>query len=111
MVSLKFNLPLDVDADIVREVMMEAMQGQEGVLDKPAPSVTLEAFNEVILTFSASCYVASPRQVSGMRSELMFQMLGALRRRDIKPRSVPPQQGASANVPVGQVVPVPPATT
>src|SRR5690606_39237640 len=78
VVSLRFNMPLDVDADAVREIMMTAMTEQEEVLENPAPSVTLEAFNEAALTFSASCYVISPRHASRMRSELMFKILGAL---------------------------------
>ncbi|HUH40824.1 MAG TPA: mechanosensitive ion channel domain-containing protein, partial [Castellaniella sp.] len=88
VVSLKFNMPLDVDAGTVREIMMAAVLAQEGVLDKPAPSVTLDAFSELALTFSASCYVSSPRQVGSMRSALMFDILEGLRKHDIKPRSI-----------------------
>lgn len=88
VVSLKFNMPLDVDAGMVREIMMAAMVGQENVLDRPAPSVSLEAFSEATLTFSASCYVTSPRHAAGVRSELMFEMLSALRRHDLKPQPI-----------------------
>ena len=94
VVSIKFNMPLDVDAGTVREIMMEAMLAQESVLDKPAPAVTLDAFSELALTFSASCYVSSPRQVGSMRSTLMFDILEGLRKHDIKLRSIARQKNA-----------------
>lgn len=96
VVSLKFNMRLDVDADVVRDIMMVAMLAQQDVLDKPAPSVMLEAFSELSLTFSASCYVNSPRNAGRMRSELMFDILSALRKRDIKLQPVPPSVDPTA---------------
>lgn len=84
LVSLKFNMALDVNADAVREVMMSAMQGHPDVLNEPAPVVTLEAFSEATLTFSASCSVNSPRHAGTVRSDLMFQILSDLRKQDLK---------------------------
>lgn len=107
VVTLKFNMPLDVNAQAVREIMMDAIRGQPAVLGDPAPSVTLEAFSEAALTFSATCYVISPRHAGKVRSELMFEILGALRKRDIKLHSLPPAEPA-ASVPTGAGAPAPP---
>ncbi|MDX3894950.1 DUF3772 domain-containing protein [Pusillimonas sp.] len=106
VVTLKFNMPLDVNADLVRDIMKTAMDTQPEVLDKPAPTVTLETFNEAVLTFSASCYVSSPRHVGTVRSELMFKILGALRKRDIKMQAIPPVDD-TASVPTGSAAPPP----
>lgn len=111
VVSIKFNMPLDVNADVVRDVMMAAMLAQQEVLDKPAPSVILETFNEAALTFSASGYVTSPRDVSRVRSDLMFEILGALRKRDIKLRVLPAPTDAATRVPGSSAAPMPPDTT
>ncbi|MBP6019940.1 MAG: mechanosensitive ion channel family protein [Burkholderiaceae bacterium] len=112
VVSLKFNMPLNVNADVVRDIMMAAMLEQPDILDKPAPLVMLEAFSELTLTFSATCYVISPRNVSRMRSELMFQILGALRKRDIKLQPMPPPSADVAMpAPTGGAAPTPPDTT
>jgi small-conductance mechanosensitive channel len=101
VVSVKFNMPLNVHADVVREIMMGAMLAHEEVLDKPAPTVTLETFNEAALTFSASCYVISPRTAGTVRSRLMFEILGALRRQDIKLHPIPPPPAAVPPSPAG----------
>ncbi|TFL11524.1 mechanosensitive ion channel family protein [Pusillimonas caeni] len=106
VVTLKFNMPLDVNADLVRDIMKTAMDTQPEVLHKPAPTVTLETFNEAVLTFSASCYVSSPRQVGTVRSELMFKILSALRKRDIKMHAIPPVDD-TASVPTSSAAPPP----
>ena len=50
------------------------------MLDDPAPSVTLkEGIQGGTLTFLAIGYVSSPRQVSGVRSDVLFSILDALR--------------------------------
>lgn len=110
VVLIKFNTPLDVNADVVRDIMMAAMRAQHDVLDKPAPLVTLEAFSEATLTFSATCYVISPRQASRMRSELMFDILGALRKRDITLQVLPPSTDSELSPPASSTAPTPPAS-
>ncbi len=83
VVNLKFNMAVGVNADAVRDIMQEAMVQQRDVLDKPAPSVMLDGFNETSLAFSASCCVNSPRNASRVRSELMFEILSQLRQADL----------------------------
>lgn len=83
VVSLKFNMDVGVNADAVRDIMLNAMAHQDDVLDKPAPSVTLDGFNETSLAFSASCYINSPRNRSRVRSALMFEILRKMRQADL----------------------------
>ena len=79
VVTVKFNLPVDTDAAAVRDMMMASMEAQSEVLEKPAPSVTLDGFTATSLVFSASCFVNSPRSAARMRSEITFDILARLR--------------------------------
>jgi small-conductance mechanosensitive channel len=45
----------------------------------PAPSVTLENLDAGSMTFSCIAYVNSPRDVSNVKSELLFETLDRLR--------------------------------
>ena len=78
-VLLRLPAPLDTDARRMRALILQAFQAHEGVLDSPAPSVTLEGIQSGTLTFLAIGYVSSPRQAAGVRSEVLFAILEALR--------------------------------
>ncbi|WP_412461465.1 DUF3772 domain-containing protein [Pseudomonas sp. SC11] len=79
VVGVTLTLPLDTDAGRVRELLLQAFQEHEGILDAPAPSVTFKDLTASGMLISASGYVASPRQVGGARSDLLFTILGRLR--------------------------------
>jgi small-conductance mechanosensitive channel len=78
-VLLRLPAPLDTDARRMRALILQAFEAHEGVLDTPAPSVTLEGIQSGTLTFLAIGYVSSPRQIGGVRSDLLFAILDALR--------------------------------
>ena len=78
-VLLRLPAPLDTDARRMRALILQAFEAQEAMLDDPAPSVTLEGIQGGTLTFLAIGYVSSPRQVSGVRSDVLFSILDALR--------------------------------
>ncbi len=78
-VLLRLPAPLDTDAPRMRELILQAFHAHESVLDMPEPSVTLEGIQSGTLTFLAIGYVGNPRQISGVRSDLLFAILGALR--------------------------------
>lgn len=77
-VSLRVPAPLDVDVLRMREVLLQCLQAHDQVLPEPAPAVTLEGVVDGTLVFVASGAVASPRLVSGVRSQLWFALLQAL---------------------------------
>lgn len=79
LVSVQFNMPLDADADAVHTVVHDTIVQHPDVLENPAPTVSLQGFNESSLTFSASCHVGSPRSAAHVRSALMFEILRNLR--------------------------------
>ncbi|WP_404300282.1 DUF3772 domain-containing protein [Alicycliphilus denitrificans] len=78
-VLLRLPAPLDADARRLRALVLQAFEAHPDILETPAPSVTLEGIQNGTLTFLAIGYVGSPRQVSGVRSELLFAILDALR--------------------------------
>lgn len=78
-VLLRLPAPLDTDARRLRELILQAFETHPDILEAPAPSVTLEGIQSGTLTFLAIGYVGSPRQVSGVRSDMLFAILEALR--------------------------------
>ncbi|WP_225783858.1 DUF3772 domain-containing protein [Xenophilus sp. Marseille-Q4582] len=74
-VLIRLPLPLNTDAHRVRELMLAACTGHPGVLQAPAPSLTLEGIENGMLIFQAIAYVSSPRVAGGVRSDLLFTML------------------------------------
>ena len=79
VVGITLTLPLETDANRVREVLLKAFKEHEAVLDAPATSVTFKDLTSAGMVIGVSGYVAGPRQVSGARSDLLFTILGQLR--------------------------------
>ena len=79
VVGITLTLPLETDANRVREVLLKAFKEHEAVLDAPATSVTFKDLTTSGMVIGVSGYVAGPRQVSGARSDLLFTILGQLR--------------------------------
>lgn len=76
VVSIKLPVPLPVDAEQVRSLMLAALQANESVAQSPAPSVSLEGVDSAgNLLFSGTCYVNSPRLSYATRSAILFDML------------------------------------
>ncbi|AIR88253.1 DUF3772 domain-containing protein [Pseudomonas cremoricolorata] len=83
VVGITLTLPLDTDANKVRELLLTAYHEHEGILDAPAPSVSFKDITAAGMVLAVSGYVAGPRQVSGARSDLLFTILGRLREEGI----------------------------
>ncbi|WP_323114913.1 DUF3772 domain-containing protein [Pseudomonas guariconensis] len=79
VVGITLTLPLETDANKVRELLLTAFREHEAILDAPASSVTFKDLTASGMVLSVSGYVSSPRQVSGARSDLLFTVLGRLR--------------------------------
>jgi len=78
-VLLRLPAPLDTDARRMRALILQAFHAHEDILENPAPSVTLEGVQSGTLTFLAIGYVSSPRNAAGVRSDVLFAILDALR--------------------------------
>ncbi len=78
-VQIKLPMPLDTDAGKVRALMLEIMNAHPETLDTPASFVRLEDLDAGSMTFNCVAYVNSPREASGVKSELLFEILEQLR--------------------------------
>ena len=77
--KITLPMPLDTDAGKVRELVLEVLCGHPGTLLTPAPYVLLENLDAGSMTFNCVAYVGSPRDVAGVKSELLFELLERLR--------------------------------
>jgi potassium-dependent mechanosensitive channel len=77
--TLSLTFPLKTDPEQVRDLLLGAFHDHEGILDKPAPSVTFADLTPTGMTLSVTGYVASPRVAGGVKSDLLFAILRRLR--------------------------------
>lgn len=84
LVKIVLPMPLSTDADLVRELLLEAFREHPAILDAPAPNVTLDGIDKGQMIFNATGFVATPRQAGGVRSALLFGILRRLRQLDIR---------------------------
>lgn len=113
-VLIRLPMPLSTDAQRVRDLILAACRAHEGVLETPAPSLTLEGIENGLLIFQAIAYVASPRLAGGVRSDLLFVILDELKKASL-PLAVPtmvmtataPEAPATPAVPSSPASPIP----
>ncbi|MGE8689765.1 MAG: DUF3772 domain-containing protein [Achromobacter sp.] len=96
LVQIKLPMPLSIDAEHVRELMLQAFADHEDVLDAPAPNVFLDGIEGGHLVFNAKGYVSSPRAAYGVRSALLFTVLKRLHDAGLEVSSPPTMLLASA---------------
>jgi small-conductance mechanosensitive channel len=89
LVQIKLPMPLDTDTERVRDLLLQAFEQHDEVLETPAPKVFLDGFDNGNLVFNATGYVVSPRQSYGVKSALLFTVLANLREAGL-PMSKPP---------------------
>ena len=87
-VQIKLPMPLDTDADKARQLMLEAFHNHATVLEKPAPNVQLTNVDASAMYFVATGYVRNPRDASGVKSDLLFEIVRTLREAEL-PMSSP----------------------
>lgn len=100
-VLIRLPMPLTSDAPRVRDLMLQACREHEGVLETPAPSLTLEGIEGGLLVFQAIAYVSSPRLAGSVRSDLLFTILERLHA-----AGIPLAPYAAAPAPVAAAAPL-----
>ena len=78
-VSFKLPMPLDTDANRARAIILDALNEHDVTLGAPAPLVQLDSIDANCMVFSAYAYTNSPRDASGVKSDLLFRILERLR--------------------------------
>ncbi len=79
MVQIKLPMPLATDTQKTRAVLLEAFLVHPGVLESPKPTVQLDGIDGLHLIFNATGFVSSPRASSGVKSDLLFDVMERLR--------------------------------
>jgi small-conductance mechanosensitive channel len=77
-VQIKLPMPLDTDADKVRDLITAVFVEQEEILHTPAAMVYLDGIENDRLIFNAIAYVDSPRVAYIVRSRVLYEVLGRL---------------------------------
>lgn len=83
-------MPLDTDAERVRELIPTTLHEHVAVLDEPEPAVRLDSVDTGAMHFSVIGYLSSPREVVGTRSDLLLSIPQA-----------PPRGARAADSPAG----------
>jgi len=83
LVQIKLPMPLDTDTERVRDLLLQAFEQHDDVLETPQPKVYLDGFDNGNLVFNATGYVVSPRQSYAVKSALLFRVLKELRDADL----------------------------
>ena len=83
VVTIQLTFPLDIDPVKVREILLEVYQENERILDTPEPSVSFKDLTPAGIVLSVTGNVAGQRQISGAKSDLLFDILTRLRKEGI----------------------------
>lgn len=84
--QVKFVLRVanDADAAEVRKLILEQIGANPGVMRDPAPSVYLTNVSDGALDFTVIAAIASARQATGIKSDLLFALVAELKARGVK---------------------------
>jgi len=83
VVTIQLTFPLDIDPVQVRELLLDVYRENERILETPEPSVSFKDLTPAGIVLSVTGNVASQRQISGAKSDLLFDILTRLRKEGI----------------------------
>ncbi len=83
VVTITLTFPLNIDPVRVRELLLEVYNENERILETPEPSVSFKDLTAQGIILSVTGNVASQRQISGAKSDLLFDILTRLRKEGI----------------------------
>ena len=107
-VRILLPMPLDTDADQARQLMLDALKSHPSTLGAPAPAVRLDKIDASAMTFSITSYVRSPRDVTSVKSDILFDILARLRAANL-PLSTPTSMVVRNLGPLGEDSPAAPS--
>ncbi len=81
--TITLTFPLDIDPQQVRQLLLDVYNENERILENPEPSVSFKDLTTSGIVLSVTGNVASPRQVSGAKSDLLFDILTRLRKEGV----------------------------
>ena len=83
-VAFKLPMPLDTDAAQARQLILDVLNAHPSTLETPAPYVLMDSVDATNMVFSAYAFTRSPREVAGVKSDLLFAVLARLREQNLR---------------------------
>lgn len=81
--TITLTFPLDINPEQVRDLLLDVYNDNERILENPEPSVSFKDLTPAGIVLSVTGNVASPRQVAGAKSDLLFDILTRLRKEGV----------------------------
>lgn len=88
-IQIQFSVPIDSDADRVRQLVAEAFEAEPAVLGDPEPAIFIDAVADGRIAFNCFAHVGSPRDAYPARSAILFALLGRFRAEGIEVGTIP----------------------
>ncbi|QAY78332.1 DUF3772 domain-containing protein [Sphingosinicella sp. BN140058] len=88
-IQIQFSVPIDSDADRVRQLVAEAFEAEPTVLADPAPAIFIDAVADGRIAFNCFAHVGSPRDAYPARSAILFALLARFRAEGIEVGTIP----------------------
>lgn len=82
-VQIQFSVPIEADADKVREIVLDAYAAEEAIFDEPAPSIFIDSITDGRIVFNSFAHVSGPRAAYSARSNVYLAVLRRLREEHI----------------------------
>ncbi|WP_238481105.1 DUF3772 domain-containing protein [Dyella telluris] len=82
-VQIRLPMPLSSDASKVRQIIFDILRNHTVTLNTPSPSVTLDSIDAGSMMFVCTAYVSNPREVSTVKSDLLFEIVDRLRKANL----------------------------
>ncbi len=87
--QIQFSVPIETDADKVREIVLATYADEPAVLAEPAYSLFIDSIADGRIFFNSFAHVASPRAAYGARSNVFTVLLRRFRDEGIEIGTVP----------------------
>ena len=87
-IQIQFSIPLGTDAKRIRDMVLEVIHAEEGVLNEPEPAVFIDGIADDRILINCFAHVSSPRAVYRTRSNILMELLDRLRLNDVDTRTV-----------------------
>ena len=74
-VQIQFSVPLGIDVQLVRQIVLDAFAAEEAVTAEPAPAVFIDTIVNDRVMFNGIAHTSSPRTAYGARSNILMSLL------------------------------------
>lgn len=100
-VQIQFSVPIEADAAVVEQILLDAYAAEPAILTDPRPSVFIDSIVDGRMIFNSFAHVSGPRASYGARSNVFKTLLRCLREQNIE-IGTPPQKVELSSVPGGR---------